>query len=67
LAQRGSFPLVPAWSPHKKVLKGNALLPSGKQGITHQATNFALLYVANVNRDDLIFRIARGAAEWDRF
>ena len=66
-AQLGSFPFAPAWSPHEEVFKGNVPLACGKQSVTLQAANFALLWVANVNRDDLIFRLTRGTAERDRF
>jgi hypothetical protein len=64
LAQRSSFPL---WSPDKEILKGNAPLASGELSVTLQAANFALLNVTKLNRDDLIFRLARWAAEGDRF
>jgi hypothetical protein len=64
LAQRGSFPF---WSPYKEVLKGSAFFASGELSVTLQAANFALLNVTKLNRDDLIFRLARWAAEGDRF
>ena len=65
LAFRGaSFPFR---SPHKEVLKGSASFASGELSVTLQAANFALLNITNPNRDDLIFRLARGAAERDGF
>ena len=51
----------------KEVLKGNAPLTSGKQGVALQAANFALRDVTNLNRDDLVFRLASWADEGDRF
>jgi hypothetical protein len=63
LAQRRSFPFLP---PHKEVLKGNASLASGEQGVAFQAVSSALLNVTNLNRDDLIFRLAGWAVEGDR-
>ena len=66
LAQLGSFLFASVWAPHKEVFKGNALLACGKQRVTLQAGNFAALYVANLDRDDFVFRLARWAAEGDR-
>jgi len=63
----GSFPLASAWPPHEEVLKGNAPIAGGEQGVAPQAMDFALLYIANVNRDDPVFRLARGAAERNGF
>ena len=54
-----------AWSPHKKVFKGNATLACGKQSVTLQAMNFALHDITSFDFDDLIFRLARRAAEGD--
>ncbi len=41
-------------------------LASGEQGIAVQAGNSALLNVTNLNRDNLIFRLAGWAGEGDR-
>jgi hypothetical protein len=67
LAQLGSFPFASPWSPHKEVFKDNAPLASGEHGVTPQAARFALLFVASIDCDDLIFRPARRADEGDRF
>jgi hypothetical protein len=61
------FSFASGRSSHKEVLKGNAPLGSGEQGVALQAANFALLKVTNLNRDDLIFRLASWAGERDRF
>jgi hypothetical protein len=54
-----------AWSPHKKVLKGNATLTCGKHSVALQAMNFAAHHIASFDFDDLIFCLASRAAEGD--
>ena len=60
-----SFPFAPAWSPHKEIFKDNVPLASGKREAAPQAASFALLYVASIDCDDLIFCFARWAGEGD--
>ena len=67
LAQLGSFPFASAWSLRKEVFKDNFPLASRKREATLQAGDFALRYAVNLERDDLIFRFARWAAERDGF
>jgi hypothetical protein len=45
VAQLGSFPFASAWSPHKKVFKGNASFASGKQGVFCSFSRALLLRV----------------------
>jgi hypothetical protein len=67
LAQLGSFPFAPPWSLRNEVFKDNFPLASRKREAALQAGHFALRYAVKLERDDLIFRPARRAAEGDRF
>jgi hypothetical protein len=62
-----AIPFASAWLLHKEVLKGNVPFARGEQCVAVQARNSALLNVANLDRDDLIFRLAGWAGERDRF